>query len=153
MGTDFDEVHLGAPPESWAVPFRKALGLWGRPESRLKWYLIWARRFASCHSGRPIHLATRNDAEGFLTTLASSPGVAPWQVEQATEALTIHLGSVFGQEWARTIRIPAPLPPPDVPLPKGDDPVDPLRYAIHCRGHSARTGQSHACRAVRFLAF
>ena len=153
MGTDFDEDHLGAPPESWAVPFRKALGLRGRPESRLKWYLIWARRFAACLSGRPLHLATRNDAEGFLTTLASSPGVAPWQVEQAADALTILLGSVFGQEWARTIRIPAPLPPPDVPLPKEDEPVELLRYAIRCRRYSARTEESYVYWVNRFLAF
>ena len=40
---------------------------------------------------------------GFLTTLASSPGTAAWQVEQATDALTLLLGSVRGQEWGRTI--------------------------------------------------
>ena len=45
--------------------------------------------------------ATRNDAEGFLTTLASSPGIPAWKVEQATDALTILLGSAFGQGWAR----------------------------------------------------
>jgi len=124
MGTDFDENHREAPPESWEVPFRKALDLRGRPDSKLKWYLIWARRFAACLSGRPLHLATRNDAEGFLTTLASSPGINPWQVEQATDALTILLGSVFGQEWARAIRIPATPPPPDVPPPKGNEPAE-----------------------------
>ena len=153
MGNDFDEDHRGAPPESWAAPFRKALSLRGRPESRLKWYLIWARRFAACLSGRPLHLATRNDAEGFLTTLASSPGIAAWQVEQATDALTILLGSVFGQEWARTIRIPAPPPPPDVPLPKGDEPVERLRYAIRCRRYSVRTEESYVFWVNRFLAF
>ena len=52
------------------------------------------------HPGRPLHLATRKYVEGFLSTLASSPGIAAWQVEQATDALTILLGSVFGQEWA-----------------------------------------------------
>ena len=44
--------------------------------------------------------------EGFLSTLASSPGIAAWKVEQATDALTILLGCVFGQEWARTIPVP-----------------------------------------------
>jgi len=143
MGNDFIEGHRGAPPESWAAPFRKAFSLRGRHESRLKWYFIWARRFAACLSGRSLHLATRNDAEGFLTTLASSPGINAWQVEQATDALTILLGSVFGQEWVRTIRIPAPPPPPDVPLPEGDEPVERLRYAIRCRRNSVRTEQSH----------
>ena len=98
MGNDIDMGHRGAPPEPWAAPFRNALGLRGRPESRLKWYLIWARRFAACLSGRPLHLATRNDAEGFLTTLASSPGDTPWQVEQATDALNILPGSASGKE-------------------------------------------------------
>ena len=139
MGTDFDEDHRGAPPEPWAVPLRKALGLRGHPDSKLKWYLIWARRFAAYLSGRPLHLATHNDAAGFLTTLASSPGISAWQVEQATDALTILLGSVFGQGWAREIRIPAPPPLPDVPLPKGDEPLEHLRYAIRCRRYSART--------------
>ena len=153
MGNDFDEDHRGAPPESWAAPFRNAFSLRGRPESRLKWYFIWARRFAAYLSGRSLHLATREDAEGFLSILASSPGIAPWQVEQATDALTILLGSVFGQAWAWTIRIPAPPPPPDVPLPKGDDPVDQLRYAIRCRRYSVRTEDSYVFWVNRFLAF
>jgi len=85
--------------------------------------------------------------------LASSPGISAWQVEQATDALTILLGSVFGQGWARTIRIPAPPPPPDVPLPKGDEPAERLRYAIRCRRYSVRTEQSYVFWVNRFLAF
>jgi len=153
MGTDFDENHREAPPESWAVPFRKALGLRGRPDSKLKWYLIWARRFAAYLADRPIHLATHDDAEGFLTTLASSPKISGWQVVQATDALTILLGSVFGQAWARTIRIPALPPPPDVPLPKGEEPAERLRYAIRCRRYSIRTEESYVFWVKRFLAF
>ena len=153
MGNNFAEGHRGAPPESWAAPFRKVLGLRGRPEARVRWYFIWARRFAVFLSGRPLHLATREDAEGFLTTLASSPEISAWQVEQATDALTILLGSVFGQEWARTIRIPATPPPSDVPLPKGDEPVERLRYAIRCRRYSVRTEDSYVFWVNRFLAF
>ena len=40
------------------------------------------------------------DAGGFLSMLASSPGISAWQVDQATDAVTILFGSVFGQEWA-----------------------------------------------------
>ena len=153
MGNVFEDTDRVGPPEPWAATFRKALSLRGHPESRLKWYFIWARRFAAYLSGGSLHLASREDAEGFLSTLSSSPGIGAWQVEQATDALTILLGSVFGQEWARMIRIPAPPPPPDVPLPKGDDPAERLRYAIRCRGYSVRTEQSYAYWVDRFLAF
>ena len=118
MGNDFIEEHRGAPPESCAAPFRKAFSLRGRPESRLKWYFIWASRFAVFLPGSSFHLASREDAERFLSMLASSPGISDWQVEQAADALTILLGSVFGQEWARTIRIPDALPPPDSHSPR-----------------------------------
>ena len=112
MGVDFIDDHRGAPPEAWAAPFRTALGLRGRTEARVKWYLVWARRFAASLSDRPLLLATREDAERFLSTLTASPGgIAAWQLEQATEALTILLGSVFGQAWARAIRIPPPPSP------------------------------------------
>ena len=47
---------------------------------------------------RPLHFDSRNDAEGFPTTLASSPGITARQVEQATDASTILPGSAFGQE-------------------------------------------------------
>jgi hypothetical protein len=40
---------------------------------------------------------TVNDAVGFLTTLASSPEITPWQVEQASDSLTILPGSAYGQ--------------------------------------------------------
>ena len=153
MGIDFDEGYRGASPEPWAAPFRKSLALRGRPDSKLKWYLIWARRFAAYLSGRPLHLATHDDAEGFLTTLASSPGISAWQVEQATDALTILLGSVFGQEWARTLRIPATPPSPDVSLPKGDEPTEQLRYAIRCRRYSIRTEESYVFWVNRVLGF
>ena len=81
MGVEFDGGNHGALPEPWAAPFRKALALRGRPDSKMEWYLIWARRFAAWLAGRPLHLATRDDAEGFLTTLASSPRISGWQVE------------------------------------------------------------------------
>jgi len=153
MEPDFADDRPNAPSEPWSIPFRKALALRGRPESRMKWYLIWARRFAACLSGKPLHLATRGDTEGFLTTLASSPEIGAWQVEQAADALTILLGGVFGQEWARTLRIPASPSPPDVPLPKGDDPIERLRYAIRCRRYSARTEESYVFWVNRFLKF
>jgi len=153
VGNDIDESDRGGFPEPWTSPFRNALSLRGRPESRLKWYFVWARRFAAFLPGSSFHLASREDAERFLSMLASSPGISAWQVEQAADALTILLGSVFGQEWARTIRIPDTPPPPDIPLPKGDEPAERLRYAIRCRRYSVHTEESYVFWVNRFLAF
>ena len=61
--------------------------------------------FGEKHRGAPreaLHLASRKDVEELLYMLSSSPGISAWQVEQATDSLTIPLGSVIGQEWVRT---------------------------------------------------
>lgn len=55
--------------------------------------------FDGGHRGSPE--SRLKDAEGFLSMLVSSPGISAWQVEQATDALTILLGIVFGQGWVR----------------------------------------------------
>ena len=131
MGDDFDEAHRGAS-RSVGAPFRKALSLRGRPESRLKWYLIWARRFAAYlvrQAASPRNSQQRRGIPYHTRLLARDRSLAGGA---GNRCLTILLGSVFGQEWARTIRIPASSSP-DVPLPKGDDPVERLRYAIRCR--------------------
>lgn len=140
-------------PESWAGPFRKALEMHGRSGVRIKWYIVWARGFSAFLSGTPLQRAGREDVEGYLAKLSSSQKMEHWQVEQAADALKILLGSVFGQEWARGLRIPAPPPPPDVPLPVGDDPIDRLRYSLRCRRYSARTEDSYAFWVKRFLAY
>ena len=56
----------------WTDSFLRALRLHGRPESRLKWYLIWADKFIDNLSDRLPQRATREDAERFLAYLASS---------------------------------------------------------------------------------
>ena len=133
MGDDVHSGHEGVPPEPWPEPFRRALGLHGRPESRVKWYFVWARRFAASLSDKSMRLATREDAEGFLSTLASSPGVAAWQLDQAADALKILLGSVFGQAWAREIRAPADRGPGrERPEGPGDRPPRALEGSARC---------------------
>lgn len=145
--------HQGHAPESWTGPFLKALETHGRAGARVKWYFVWARGFAAFLSGKPLQRAGREDAEGYLVNLSSSRNVEHWQVEQAADALKILLGSVFGQEWAPMIRIPAPPPPPDVPLPAGNDPLDRLRYSLRCRRHAVRTEEAYAYWVTRYFAF
>jgi integron integrase len=102
---------------------------------------------------KTLREVTRKDVEDFLFTLSTSPDIAPWQTDQAADSLRILVGSVFGQDWARSVRAPAPPPPPDIPVPAGDDPTDRLRYAIRCRNYSVRTEKSYTFWVERFLSF
>jgi integrase len=155
MGTTEIEVHDAENriEEDWVEPFRRALEMHGRPADKHKWYIVWARKFAQRIEGRTLREVTRKDVEDFLATLSTSPGIAPWQTDQAADSLSILIGSIFGQGWARTVRSPSPPPPPDIPIPTGDDPVDRLRYVIRCRNYSARTEKSYAFWVSRFLSF
>ena len=105
-----------APGERWVPPFRRARTLHGRPGDRHKWYIVWVRIFEKRLGGGDVREATRKDAEDFLATLSTSPGIAPWQTDQAADSLRILIGSVCGQDRGRSIRAPVP-PPPDVPGP------------------------------------
>lgn len=152
MGTNLSPGCEAGAGEAWVVPFQRALSLHGRPEAQFKWRLIWARRFATHLSPRRLPQASRDDAEAFLSTIASWSNIAPWQIDQAADSLTILLGSVFGQPWAREIRIPV-QPSPDIALPAGDDPLERLRYAVRCRRYSSRTEEAYVGWLKRFLAF
>jgi len=103
---DRDLGHRDEAPEQWAGPFRDALALHGRSGARAKLYFVWARGFSGFLSGKPLRLATREDAEGYLAKLSSSNRLERWQVEQAADALKILLGIVFGQGWTRGLRLP-----------------------------------------------
>ena len=138
--------------EEWVEPFRRALVLHGRPADKHKWYIAWARRFAARVKGGSLRQVTREDVEGFLGTLSTSPGIATWQVDQAADSLRILISNIFGQEWARSVHAPAPLPS-DIPVPCGDDPIERLRYTIRCRNYSVRTEKSYVFWVERFLAF
>ena len=155
MGTTEIGIHDAENriEQDWAEPFRRALEMHGRPADKHKWYIVWARKFAQRMEGRTLREVTRKDVEDFLAMLSTSPGIASWQADQAADSLSILIGSVFGQGWARTVRAPSPPPPPDIPIPAGDDPVDRLRYVIRCRNYSARTEKSYAFWVSRFLSF
>ncbi len=139
--------------EEWLEPFRRALDLHGRPADKHKWHIGWVRKFAKRTAGRAVREVTRKDVEEFLATLSTSPGIAPWQTDQAADSLRILIGSVFGQEWSRLIRAPALLPPADISVSAGDDPLDRLRYTVRCRNYSLRTEKSYAFWVKRFLSF
>ena len=141
--------------EEWVGPFRRALALHGRPARHHMWHIIWGRKLAvwAGRWGKQLRDLNREEAETFLATHSSSPGIAPWQLAQATDAIRILFGSVFGQDWGRLVRPPDPLPPSDIIPPAGNDPLDQLRYAIRCRRYSPRTEKSYVFWAERYLTF
>ena len=144
-----------ARPFDWEEAFRKALAMHGRSEERHKWLLVWARKLAAWaeRHGKSARDLGQRDVEAFLAHLATSPRLAAWQVEQAADSTRILVGTVFGQEWGRLVRMPEPEPPDDVPAPDGDGPVEKLRYVIRCRRYSPRTEKSYVHWAERYLGF
>lgn len=139
--------------EEWGERFRKALRLHGRAADKHKWFIMWARKLAARLSGKSLGQVTPEEVDAFLVTLSTSPGIATWQLAQAADSLSILIGSVFGQEWARSIRAPEPPPPPDIPVPVSDDPLEKLKYTVRCRSYSARTEKSYVFWVNRFLSF
>ncbi len=61
----------------------------GVQETTARWYVIWARRFASSVKGKPLRLRTPEHVHQFLNDLDNNPKFEPWQVQQARESLII----------------------------------------------------------------
>jgi hypothetical protein len=91
MGSKPYNAGTDDAPQSWREPFLRALRLDGHPESRFKWYVMWANRFTNDLPGKLPEQANQEDAERFLASLASSERIAPWQVDQVADALAILL--------------------------------------------------------------
>jgi hypothetical protein len=125
--------------EDWGEPFREALRLHGRPTERHKWFVVWARKLAARLKSKPRRQVTREEVAAFLVMLSTSPGIAPWQLAQASDCLRILIGRVFGQAWARSIRAPESPRPADIPTPTRNDTIEQLRYAVRRRNYSARS--------------
>jgi integron integrase len=123
--------------------------------NRQEWPIIWARKLARWAVMRGIALERlkQDEVELFLANLATSPGRAAWQVDQAADSVRILFCSVFGQGWGRDIRTPDPVPPPDIPLPGTDDPIERLRFVVRCRNYSPRTEKAYSEWANRYLTF
>ncbi len=151
VGWESAEVRM----EDWLDPFRRALSVHGRHAELHKWHINWVRRLGTwtVRRGMALERLLPEDVDRFLAHLASSPGLAAWQVDQAADSLRILFGTVLGQAWGRKILSPEPPPPEDIPKPAPGDPVAKLRYVIKCRNYSRRTGDAYAEWAERYLIF
>jgi integron integrase len=144
-----------ARQEDWLDPFRRALAAHGRNVSIHKWHVNWVKQLGTwaVRRGMALERLLPEEVDRFLAHLASLPGLAAWQVDQAADSLRILFGTVFGQAWGRNILPPEPPPPGDIPEPPAGDPIARLRYVIKCRNYSRRTENTYAEWATRYLAF
>lgn len=67
--------------------YRRAVISSGVPDTKVKWYLRWAEKFAVSLKGKPLRARSAEDVKDFLSGLENEPGVEPWQVKQAQDAL------------------------------------------------------------------
>ena len=67
--------------------YRRAIISSGVPDTKVKWYLRWAQKFAVSMKGKPLRARSAGDVNRFLSGLENEPGVEPWQVKQAHDAL------------------------------------------------------------------
>ena len=85
--------------------FSHALSKQGIDESRIKFYLQWARRYATW-SKTPLRMRSLEDIRRFVAELRRS-GVDDWQVNQAREAIAIlyrdHLKFVFPDDTLKVM--------------------------------------------------
>ena len=125
------------------------------------WYRIWVRRFMGMASAVPLGDRVPVDVDRFLSSLLGNPQIAPWQIDQASEALRILYQEVVIAPWARPWVWPArPLGHPakkKMARPVATEEEKPvllrLRAEIRVRHYSPKTEQAYVGWALRFLDF
>ncbi|MBN1674576.1 MAG: integron integrase [Kiritimatiellae bacterium] len=134
----------------------------GIPDERVRWHVYWAHKFAASIRGVPLRARCLADIRAFLDRLKRREDIAPWQYEQAREALQVlyrdHLGIALNAIPAERAGGAAPRPRDaradgGRPDPRHSALLDRLRREIRTRHYSARTGSAYAAWAARFLAF
>ncbi len=125
------------------------------------WAVTWVKRFKGLAPAVPLGGRNPADVDRFLSSLLSNPHVAPWQIDQASEALRILFQEVLVAPWARPWVWPA-RPAGPVVAKKKARPVATaaeealllrLRNEVRVRRYSPKTEQAYAGWALRFLVF
>lgn len=63
--------------------------------------MSWVKRFKGLAPAVPLGNRIPGDVDRFLSSLLAEPLIAPWQIEQASEALRILYQEVIAAPWAR----------------------------------------------------
>jgi integron integrase len=88
----------------------------GIPETKARWYVKWAERFARSMRALPLRNRTAEHVCNYLRDLSGKPDIKGWQVEQAADALKILYQAFLKIPWAT--EWPAPLTDANKPCRK-----------------------------------
>ena len=78
------------PTPKWPEGYIEVLREAGAKEKNIPYCIGWVQRFFSKHPRRAEDELGRTDIEGFLSEIASHPGISNWQVQQARNALELY---------------------------------------------------------------
>lgn len=140
--------------EQYAVCARDA----GVPDVQIPWYQRWVEQFGRHLRGVPLRERSVGDVTNFLDDLKADERIAPWQVEQARQALRILYRDVFGlngktmaadrgKGFRDTVTQPRQLEAAHGDLLKQ------MHAAIRMIHYSPRTEEAYLGWAKRFIAF
>jgi integron integrase len=140
-------MNAGKPEvdSSWVTPYLRALEISRVPEQQRRWYVRWVELFGEFLKEKPLHVASREDVESYVSSLRSLPGSEEWKIGRAKDALRLLLAAVYGKRWDRDGAVPAGR--------TADPALDPLRAVCRARGYSPRTEESYAHWVRRFRVF
>jgi site-specific recombinase XerD len=140
--------------EEYAVSVRNA----SVPDVQVPWFQRWVEQFSRHLRGVPLRDRSIKDVTGFLSDLKADERIAPWQVEQAREAIRILYRDTFGlnaksmaSERDQTFR-DSVTQPRQLEAAHGDL-LKQLQDAIRMKHYSPRTEEAYLGWAKRFIAF
>ncbi len=72
----------------------------GIPAEKHRWYLNWCQQFVRFQPALPLETRTSADIAAFLQKLAGKSRIAPWQLQQASDALKFLYADHLQRPWA-----------------------------------------------------
>jgi len=140
--------------EEYATCVRNA----GVPDVQIQWFQRWVEKFSRHLRGVPLRERSVADVTGFLDDLKADERIAPWQIEQARQALRILYRDVFGLNAKTMATERGETYRDSVAQPRQLDAahgalLEDLRTAIRVKHYSPRTEEAYLGWAKRFIAF
>ena len=130
----------------------------GISQEHAKWYVNWAVKFARAIRGVPLKKRAIEDVKGFLEDLKAAEDVAPWQVEQARQALRLLYTDYLRIEpeempKKRVDKARDRVGRPHELTQKHGDLLEAMENCLKQKHYSPRTQEAYLGWAKRFISF